>query len=116
MLSFVCKAENPQDSPASGWKHLSSILEQIEQPKFADQEFSVTNFGAIGDGITLCTDAFNETIKKCNQSGGGKVLIPDGQYLTIVHDNSPTMTNYQTNSTMPDFGILKLKGIPRAGD
>ncbi len=82
ILSFACKTENSTTKLQSGWERVSSILNQIEQPKFADKEFSITDFGAIGDGTTLCTNAINEAIRSCNKAGGGKVLVADGKYLT----------------------------------
>lgn len=82
ILGFACKTDNSTAKLQSGWDSVSSILNQIEQPKFADKEFSVTDFGAIGDGTTLCTNAINEAIRSCNKAGGGKVLVADGKYLT----------------------------------
>lgn len=42
---------------------------------------NVLDFGAIGDEKTLNTDAIQKAIDKCNQSGGGKVVIPCGTYI-----------------------------------
>ena len=42
----------------------------------------ITECGAVGDGVTLCTDAINETITKVNEAGGGYAIIPPGKYLS----------------------------------
>jgi len=42
----------------------------------------ITRFGAVGDGMTDCTGAFQKAIDACNKSGGGKVVVPKGIYLT----------------------------------
>ena len=34
----------------------------------------VTECGAVGDGVTLCTDAINEAITKVNEAGGGYAI------------------------------------------
>lgn len=49
-----------------------------EQP----QDYCVTSFGAIPDGTTVSTPAIQEAIDLCFQEGGGKVLIPPGEFVT----------------------------------
>jgi hypothetical protein len=44
--------------------------------------FNVADFGAIGDGTTLCTEAIQKTVDGCATVGGGTVYIPAGRYLT----------------------------------
>ncbi len=51
---------------------------KIDLPKFQDKTFNVTDFGAIGDGKFVNTQAFNDAISKCNKEGGGKVVVPRG--------------------------------------
>jgi Tol biopolymer transport system component len=41
---------------------------------------------------------------------------PDGQFLTVVHSTSPFITTYQTDETMPDSGVLIIRGRTRAGE
>lgn len=44
--------------------------------------FNVRNFGAIGDGQILDTQAIQATIEACHNLGGGTVWFPAGQYVT----------------------------------
>lgn len=44
--------------------------------------FNVLDFGAVADGETRSTKAIADAIEACSQSGGGRVLIPTGSYLT----------------------------------
>jgi polygalacturonase len=44
--------------------------------------FPVTRFGAAGDGVTDCTQAFAAAIAACNRAGGGHVIVPPGQFFT----------------------------------
>jgi polygalacturonase len=44
--------------------------------------FNITDFGAIPDGATLCTDAFRAVINTCAAAGGGTVYVPSGTFLT----------------------------------
>lgn len=44
--------------------------------------YNVKDFGAIGNGKTLCTAEFQNTINACADNGGGKVIVPPGSYQT----------------------------------
>jgi polygalacturonase len=57
-------------------------MPDIAQPGFPDKTFRITDYGAIGDGHTLCTDAIRKTIAACSAAGGGHVIIPGGNWLT----------------------------------
>ncbi len=46
------------------------------------KKYLITNHGAIGDGKTLNTKAIQKTIDITNLNGGGKVIVPEGKYLT----------------------------------
>jgi polygalacturonase len=44
--------------------------------------FNIHDFGAVGDGVNICTDAFAAAIKAASEVGGGTVYVPAGTYLT----------------------------------
>ncbi|MBP5273721.1 MAG: hypothetical protein ILO36_02135 [Abditibacteriota bacterium] len=44
-------------------------------------EASVTDYGAVPDGKTDCTEAFQKAIDAAYEAGGGKVRVPYGQFL-----------------------------------
>jgi polygalacturonase len=48
--------------------------------------YNIKDFGARGNGKSLCTGAINKAILKCNKHGGGSVIVPPGTYVsgTIV--------------------------------
>ena len=46
------------------------------------QEYRVTSFGAKGDGETLDTEAIQAAIDSASINGGGKVIIPEGTFLS----------------------------------
>jgi len=51
--------------------------------------FSVRDFGAKGDSVTLDTDAINKAIKTASASGGGTVYFPAGTYSSYsIHMQS----------------------------
>ena len=44
--------------------------------------YSITDFGAVADGITRSTAAIQAAIDACTASGGGRVTVPAGKYLS----------------------------------
>lgn len=45
-------------------------------------EWNVFDFGALGNGITLDTEAIQRAIDECHKSGGGKVCLSNGCFLS----------------------------------
>ncbi|MFI5405508.1 MAG: glycoside hydrolase family 28 protein [Nitrososphaerales archaeon] len=71
-----------QQSVNDPWQKLDGFLNQILLPVFPDAEYYITSYGAIGDGLTDCTDAIKDAITDCSKNGGGKVIVPEGIFLT----------------------------------
>jgi polygalacturonase len=44
--------------------------------------FNVVDFGAAGDGKTLCTTGIQKAVDACAKAGGGRVVFPAGRYIT----------------------------------
>ena len=44
--------------------------------------YNVKDFGAVGDGETLNTQALQAAVDACYEGGGGQVIVPAGTYLT----------------------------------
>ena len=81
ILLLSCSKVNHTEV-TDNWKQADEILERIVPPTFPDKIFNITNYGAIGDGKTDCTNFFKLAIDECVKSGGGKVVVPKGTYLT----------------------------------
>ncbi len=62
--------------------HAPFKMPQVIVPSFADKSFSIVDYGAVGDGHTLNTEAFAKAINACTNVGGGKVIVPAGLWLT----------------------------------
>lgn len=72
----------PLPAKADPWAEADRIVARIVVPKFPARDFVITDFGAVGDGKTKCTDAFVKAIAACNAAGGGRVVVPAGEWLT----------------------------------
>ncbi|MGB3798994.1 MAG: glycoside hydrolase family 28 protein [Lewinella sp.] len=57
-------------------------MPRVMEPTFPDREVSIADFGAIGDGTTLNTQAIEDAIATVAEEGGGTVRIPRGMWLT----------------------------------
>ncbi|HVZ64918.1 MAG TPA: pectate lyase [Lacunisphaera sp.] len=53
------------------------------RPSIPDREFRLSEFGAVGDGRTLNTGAFQKAIAAVNRAGGGRLVVPKGEYRTL---------------------------------
>ncbi|MCG8500788.1 MAG: polygalacturonase, partial [Firmicutes bacterium] len=54
------------------------------------KEYNILNFGAKKDTAFTSTEAFNSAIAECTKSGGGRVVVPAGNYKSgtiILKDN-----------------------------
>ncbi len=63
-------------------ENLPFVMERPIKPSFLDQTFDIREYGARHGGKVKNTKAIAEAIAACHKSGGGKVLIPEGIWLT----------------------------------
>jgi polygalacturonase len=54
----------------------------LDRPRFPERTFDIRDYGAKGDGKTKNTAAIQKAIEACFAAGGGKVLVPEGKWLT----------------------------------
>jgi polygalacturonase len=52
------------------------------RPQIPDHTFTITDYGAKGDGATMSTGAIENAIAACKSAGGGVVVVPRGKFLT----------------------------------
>ena len=76
-------SETPTGIPegVEGWDMVPYILASIKPIVFLDNDYDITTYGAVGDGQTDCLPAIKTAIDECNSAGGGRVLVPPGEYF-----------------------------------
>lgn len=79
MLTMAAMAQNPY---AKYYTDLPCPLEQVEPVVFPDNRVSITDFGAVGDGKTLCSEAIAKAMDALTAKGGGHLDFPAGKWLT----------------------------------
>jgi polygalacturonase len=53
-------------------------------PVIPDRVFTLTDFGAVGDGQTLNTEAFTKAMAVVEKAGGGRLVVPRGVFRTLA--------------------------------
>lgn len=64
---------------------LSSALQAQTAPAavvIPDRQVSLSDFGGVPDGVTSNTESFRKAISALDKQGGGRLLVPEGIYLT----------------------------------
>jgi polygalacturonase len=89
------------------WQQADEIVARIIPPKFPARRFRITEFGAVNDGTTLATLAFQRAIAACHAAGGGIVEVPPGSYLTgAIH----LLSN--VNLQLPQDAVVRFSTQP----
>ncbi len=72
------------------YKDLPFNMEKVYKPVFPDNNISISDFGGKGDGEFKNTVAFSKAISALEKMGGGKLIVPQGVWLTgpIVLNNN----------------------------
>jgi unsaturated rhamnogalacturonyl hydrolase len=91
-----------------GWQDRAKILKRIKAPQFPKRDFLVTAYGAKNDGTTDCTQAFKQAIDACADAGGGRVVVPEGAFLTgAIHLRS------NVNLVVSKGAVVKFSTDPK---
>ena len=57
-------------------------FEPLEMHVFPDRDFPITKYGAKPGDVKATTAAFAKAMTACNKAGGGRVVVPAGEWLT----------------------------------
>lgn len=64
------------------YKDLPFEMEMVSRPKIPQYSVDITDFGGVGDGVTLNSDAFALAIDHLSERGGGHLIVPQGIWLS----------------------------------
>ena len=73
------KGENPYKKFT---EKLPFAMPEVHAPVIPDYQVKLTDFGGVGDGITLNTEAFARAIEALSKKGGGRLVVPQGVWHT----------------------------------
>ena len=101
-----------------GWDSVPGILARIKAPEFPAHDFDITKFGAVAGGAD-CTDAIEQAIAACNKAGGGRVVVPAGEWLSgAIHLLSNVNLHISEGATLkfnPDLAKYLPNVLTRIG-
>jgi polygalacturonase len=81
-MGFMIACSQNTVEEGNPWDQLPAILAKINPPKFQDMDLNILDYGAIADGVTDASEAIRVAIEDCAQVGGGRVIIPAGDFAT----------------------------------
>lgn len=61
---------------------LPTPVKSVEPVAIPNRAISITACGGVGDGVTLNTEAFSKGIAELAKEGGGRLIVPQGIWLT----------------------------------
>ncbi|MBQ2394075.1 MAG: glycoside hydrolase family 28 protein, partial [Alistipes sp.] len=112
-MTACCCSEG--DKYASVYENIPFEMPQVVQPSIPAREVCITEFGAVGDGMTLNTEAFAKAIDGLAEQGGGRVNVPDGIWFTgpiVLKDNIELhLSNHAMILFSPDQSLYPLTEI-----
>jgi unsaturated rhamnogalacturonyl hydrolase len=117
MQQFIAASKAPNSSteptgktePKWDWRLYQTILARIKPPTFPARDFPITSYGAVVGGEADASEAIGSAIAACAKAGGGRVVVPEGVFLTgPIHLLSGVNLHLNAGAT------LKFKTDPNA--
>lgn len=96
----------------------------IAAPAIPNVITNLVNFGGVGDGITLNTEAFAKAITALSENGGGELIVPPGLWLTgpiKLHSNinlrleRGALVKFSSDFTLYPLTVIDVKGEKDVG-
>ena len=89
-LTIVSILSAKAEDYSKHYQNLPVELKQVVSFDIPDNTVSIADFGGVGDGVALNTEAFREAISALTKKGGGRLVVPQGVWLTgpiVLKDN-----------------------------
>ena len=64
------------------YERLDVDIKPVQDFQIPDNQVNLKEVGGVGDGVTLNTEAFARAISKLTAQGGGRLVVPQGMWLT----------------------------------
>ena len=89
-LTIVSILSAKAEDYSKHYQNLPVELKQAVSFDIPDNTVSIADFGGVGDGVALNTEAFRKAISALTKKGGGRLVVPQGVWLTgpiVLKDN-----------------------------
>lgn len=106
MLMFIHnQSVQAQEFQQSMWENVPDIINSIQEPVFPDRDYNITDFNADPDDVLPAIEA---AMDKANREGGGRVVIPEGEWLS----NGPVHMKSNVNLHITEGALLRFSEDP----
>lgn len=109
LASCSLEAKNPYDK---FYKDLPFEMVRLKAPVFPKYSVKLTDFGGVGDGVTMNTEAFGKAFEALEKKGGGKLIVPAGVWYTGPIVMKSNVNLYLEKGALilfnPDFDLYPL--------
>lgn len=89
-LLLILALGSKADDYAKYYRDLPTQVKAVVKVEIPANVVNITDYGGVGDGVTLCTEAFEKGISRLTKMGGGRLIVPQGVWLTgpiMLKDN-----------------------------
>lgn len=82
-------------------REMAAVLARIKAPKFPNRVFDITRYGAKQGSANDSTPAIRKAIETCAAAGGGRVVVPAGEFSTgAIHLKSRVNLHLEEGATL----------------
>lgn len=104
LIATSCTTHTPPSAMDAAFAQADSMVATLKQPTFCTDTFLITAYGASTEAeVTINTQAINAAIDSCSASGGGYVVVPQGEWTT-----GPIQIKSNVNLVISDGATLKF--------
>ncbi len=103
-LLLAMSACSPKSEMDLAWQEAAKIEKSMTKTSFPNVDYSILDYGAkAGDSLFLNHDAINRAILECSLDGGGRVVVPAGEFHT-----GPLTLQSNVNLHLAEGAVLKF--------
>lgn len=96
-IAYSQKADNYIETTADA----PFPMEPVKEFVFPEKDFNIKKYGAVEGNKSKNTEAIKKAINACHKAGGGRVIIPAGEWLTgAIHLKSNVNLHLEENAVL----------------
>lgn len=107
-LAFLLSCSTGENKTEIDWNGINDILVKVKAPNFIDNKIDVTQLGAIGNNEYDSKPAIQAAIDSLSKIGGGKVIIPKGEFFC----KGSLFLKSKVNLHIDEGAILRFSTVP----
>ncbi len=82
LLPMSAYGKSKRDEFKGLYENLPFKMNKVKRPTIPSRSVNIKDFGGVGNGKFLNTDAFRDAISALSSKGGGHLIVPEGIWFT----------------------------------